>query len=256
MQKLVCVLWLTILCLSLRGQGNSESILSHKIDSLIQHIDTNDVDFEENALKKIGNFAFSLADADYYDTLEIIGSTEAEHIENEIRMLYSEDQETIYLDPDEMTFLLIDLTDLNNQYTADDVSKFQNLQTLIICGNPPVSNFDIQSLFSGLQTLSISELYIINCKDAVSYIPDNIGNLKTIQKLGLYGNELSYLPESICDLTSLEELYVDINPIGKLPNGIGNLTSLKELGIAKTKVEYAELMRIKNLVPQCNVLTQ
>jgi len=255
MRKSVYVMLLLTLCLSAHSQENPETILTRKIDSLINLIDTNDVNFEENAGKLFGDFTTDMVNANIYDTLDIVGSIDAERIENEIQMLNNEDQD-FDLNYSDSTFLFIDLSDLNNQDLLEDVNKFQNLKVLVINGNSGSETLDIMSLLSRLQGTSIRELHILNCKGGVNSIPDNIGNLKTIQKLGLYGNELISLPESVSELTLLEVLYLDLNPITSLPVGIDNLTNLKELGIAQTKIDNAELIRIKKLIPQCKILIQ
>ncbi|MDP3444462.1 MAG: hypothetical protein Q8T08_16510, partial [Ignavibacteria bacterium] len=173
--------------------------------------------------------------------------------------IFNNEDDTTYLSSDyenALPYLIVDLSGKDSRFTIDRVGSFSNLKILIIRGNLIVNEIDMDYLFSLLEGVELTELYVENCKDGVNYIPESIGKFKGLLKLGLFGNAITELPESLCSLTSLEVLYIDANPISVLPKGIGKLQKLKELGIAKTELKAVEINRIKSLLPQCNILTQ
>ncbi len=53
-------------------------------------------------------------------------------------------------------------------------------------------------------------------------LPESIGNLSSLEILGVDSNQLSALPESIGNLSSLEKLGVRGNQLSTLPESIGN----------------------------------
>ena len=105
-----------------------------------------------------------------------------------------------------------------------------------------------------LSSKNIYQLYLTSDKEGISEIPNEIGNLKNLRTLALFGNNISKLPASIGDLMQLEELYIDVNPIEKLPETISALKKLKILGIAKTRISAEEQVRIQKLLPNCQLL--
>ena len=60
-------------------------------------------------------------------------------------------------------------------------------------------------------------------------LPENIGDLKSIEYLSLSFNKLNSLPDSISKLMSLKEINLTGNKLKVLPENIGNLKALKEL---------------------------
>ena len=58
-------------------------------------------------------------------------------------------------------------------------------------------------------------------------LPESIGNLKSLERLNLYGNQLLELPESIINLTSLKILELKKNPL------VENLDSKVEVILKK-----------------------
>lgn len=140
--------------------------------------------------------------------------------------------------------------------TADGFDLPNNLEMLIISGNGKAIPVDLNSLFTKLSSRYIRELYITKDKEGISEIPDNIGELKDLKKLGLYGNNIAQLPASIGQLTQLEVLYIDGNPIHQLPETISGLKELKVLGIAKTQISAEEQARLQKQLPNCKILLQ
>jgi Leucine-rich repeat (LRR) protein len=141
-------------------------------------------------------------------------------------------------------------------YNSEGFQLPSNLETLIIKGNGSGLQLDLDALFRKLNPETLTELYITNNKHGISFIPDAIGELKNLRRLGLYGNHISQLPASIGNLSELELLYIDMNPLAKLPDSIGRLKSLKSLGIAKTEIGESEKQRIQKLLPNCKILVK
>lgn len=153
-----------------------------------------------------------------------------------------------------LSVLIIDLNAPDPRYPLESIGDFVNLHTLVISGNG--SPIDLETLFNKLEDKSITELLIVHNGNGTNTIPENLGKLIHLEKLGLYGNSITALPASIKTLTNLQVLYIDVNPIAKLPLYIESLQNLKELGIAKTGIGAEEMARIKKLIPNCKLLTE
>ncbi|KAI8522799.1 hypothetical protein RHMOL_Rhmol13G0024400 [Rhododendron molle] len=63
----------------------------------------------------------------------------------------------------------------------------------------------------------------------LSCLPNEVGNLISLETLNLSGNNLPTLPDSICDLTRLKNLNLSDCDVSHLPGEIGLLISLKGL---------------------------
>ena len=72
-----------------------------------------------------------------------------------------------------------------------------------------------------------SELDLTNYR--LTVIPDNIGDLDSLESLFLHDNEFTSIPESIGNLTKLKMLDIENNLITHLPATIGNLNNLENL---------------------------
>lgn len=189
----------------------------------------------------------------------VIGAEMAERITGEILRDFEMEEETSEIPYEyyqEMTFLVIDLENPEPGLSLTDLKNFENLQVLFIKGTKSGAEIDLDSLFIRLADKPITELYLVRNYAGTRTIPESIGSLNKLKKLGLYGNEISSLPNSIQNLTGLEELYIDLNPIEKLPEGTNRLKNLKMLGIAKTGINEIERSRIQKLVPNCKILSE
>lgn len=82
-----------------------------------------------------------------------------------------------------------------------------------------------------------THLVLLNlCKNAITELPDEIGNIKTLARLYLAGNLLTSLPETIGGLSALEELVLADNPkLNHLPDALTACASLQTLNIAKCR---------------------
>jgi Leucine-rich repeat (LRR) protein len=83
-------------------------------------------------------------------------------------------------------------------------------------------------------------------------IPDELGNLTSLQKLYLYSNKLTgTIPASLGSLTNLQHLYLFNNQLsGTIPAEIGNLINLEDLELASNQLNGpipAEIGNLKNL---------
>ncbi len=110
----------------------------------------------------------------------------------------------------------------------------------------------------------------------ISVLPKEIGNLTNLNYLNLIGNRLKTLPPQIGRLISLRELYLSSNDLISLPPEIGKLTNLQSLDLSRNKLtslptdianlknlKYlvlyynsfsdAEIEKIKQLLPNCQV---
>ena len=64
-------------------------------------------------------------------------------------------------------------------------------------------------------------------------IPAELGNLTTLERLGLADNQLSgEIPAELGNLTTLEVLWLNVNQLsGEIPAELGNLTTLEDLAL-------------------------
>ncbi|KAF7153285.1 hypothetical protein RHSIM_Rhsim01G0097900 [Rhododendron simsii] len=80
----------------------------------------------------------------------------------------------------------------------------------------------------------LKELNLDGCN--LSHLPEEIGNLISLQTLDLAKNNLSTLPDGICNLTCLKRLRLEENNVSNLPIGIGRLTSLERLYLSRNSL--------------------
>ncbi|KAI8571116.1 hypothetical protein RHMOL_Rhmol01G0092700 [Rhododendron molle] len=80
----------------------------------------------------------------------------------------------------------------------------------------------------------LKELNLDGCH--LSYLPEEIGYLISLQTLDLAKNNLSTLPDGICNLTCLKRLRLEDNNVSRLPWGIGELTSLENLNLRRNSL--------------------
>ncbi|XP_058197268.1 disease resistance protein RUN1-like [Rhododendron vialii] len=73
----------------------------------------------------------------------------------------------------------------------------------------------------------LKELSMENCN--LSCLPNEVGNLISLETLDLGRNNLRTLPDSICNLTRLKKLYLSHCDVSHLPSEIGRLATLEAL---------------------------
>jgi len=76
-----------------------------------------------------------------------------------------------------------------------------------------------------------------------------ISNLKNLQRLGLYGNNLTSLPAEIGQLSNLQNLELSGTNLSSLPVEIGQLSNLQNLELSRTNLSslHAEIGQLDNL---------
>ncbi|MEI8048419.1 MAG: hypothetical protein WCI92_13625 [Bacteroidota bacterium] len=233
----------------------------HVLDSLGIKYDPNDPEGElklEKALREKFTNAFDSATKVASNTVTDPFNTEG--LAGNMLMELNEGNDTLSTSFEFMQTVPLLIINLDKPdprfYNSEGFQLPSNLETLIIRGNASGIPINLNSLFGKLNPETLTELYITNDRLGISDLPDAIGELKNLKKLGLYGNHISQLPASIGNLAELELLYIDINPISELPGTIGKLKNLKTLGIAKTEISESEKQRIQKMLPNCNILVK
>eukprot|EP00058_Branchiostoma_floridae_P006341 XP_002591829.1 hypothetical protein BRAFLDRAFT_88773 [Branchiostoma floridae] len=86
-------------------------------------------------------------------------------------------------------------------------------------------------------------------QNRLSSVPDDIGELGTLQVLNLENNKLTSLPESVGRLQALQTLNCRENRLTDVHSAIGNLKSLRTLDLSRNRVSVLpkQLCRIKTL---------
>ena len=134
----------------------------------------------------------------------------------------------------------VSFTNLNLNELPSTIFKLKNLEVVGVTMNPI---FSPTVLFSGLDSLpNLSYLHLSLCK--LSYIPENIGNLKKLKKLNLSTYQLKELPVSMRFLTELEELDISQNTFVEFPYVVLELKKLKKFSLnfnSLTAEESAEI---------------
>ncbi|KAI8571129.1 hypothetical protein RHMOL_Rhmol01G0094400 [Rhododendron molle] len=155
-----------------------------------------------------------------------------------------------------------------------DISGCSNLGNLAVFKGPP---YELRCLFFSSWTLPpkavdsiglsrtpvqasscLKELNLDGCH--LSYLPEEIGNLISLQTLDLAKNNFSTLPDGICNLTCLRHWNLVENNVSNLPSGIGRLTLLESLSLSRNSLctlpdTIGKLSRLKNLFVQNNNLS-
>ncbi|XP_058184927.1 disease resistance protein RPV1-like isoform X2 [Rhododendron vialii] len=84
---------------------------------------------------------------------------------------------------------------------------------------------------------NLISLEILNlARNRLCTLPDTIGKLSCLKTLALAENNLSTLPDGICNLTCLKRLHLEENNVSNLPSGIGRLTSLESLFLSRNSL--------------------
>lgn len=153
-----------------------------------------------------------------------------------------------------MPYLLINVSMPGVQAVIDQMPEFKGIKILVITCDKRGTIVDLNSILYKAKDYPLEELYIINFGTTVSTLPTSIGNFSSLKKLSLLNNSIKKLPASISKLTQLETLHADVNPIQSLFQEIALLKSLKHLGIAKTQVTEDEIKKIRQALPNCEIL--
>lgn len=183
----------------------------------------------------------------------------AEPLREEIKKEFQEEEAGAggsELAQEETTMLYLDMSSKTINLVIDQMENFKSIKTLIIAGGNNGAPVNLNDLFSKAKKYPLEVLYVINFRQFVKSIPESIINFKKLTELGLFNNSIEKLPVAAGSLNSLKNLYVDINPISTLTPVVNTLTSLDTLGIAKTNIGEAELVKIRNSLPNCIILEE
>ena len=99
---------------------------------------------------------------------------------------------------------------------------------------------------------NLTKLYLDS--NQLTELSESIGNLTNLICLDLKKNQLTSLPESIGNLTNLKSLNLAENQLTSLPKSIGNLTILRFLYLKNNPISEEEKEKIKNLLPNCEII--
>lgn len=223
---------------------------ANQTDSLKLEQEKENIDYKLKLLDKIHESVKQGEGADIF-----LGKPIREEIIEE----FKNDESPIIKNPeyfDEMTLLIIDMSLKTVQRTIDQMEKFKSIKTLIITGGQFGTAVNLDDLLKKAKNYPLEELYIINFKIFVNSIPTQIKQFKNLKLLSVLNNNVNHLPAEVGNLPSLQTLYVDINPISTLLPTVGKLKHLEKLGVGKTGVSESEIVQIKQLLPNCEVLLQ
>ena len=120
------------------------------------------------------------------------------------------------------------------------IGYLRNLQEIMIDGNNS-SGFTGSEFPEDFYTLrKLKKLYAWECirwsKSNIVTISPRIGEMTSLEYIGLGYAQIAELPDEICNLTNLETLSLGNTKLTKLPENIGNLTKLTYLDISNTQI--------------------
>jgi Leucine-rich repeat (LRR) protein len=157
--------------------------------------------------------------------------------------------------PPEVGTLCLDYLLLNkNQLKASSVQDWEFIKLLTNC--TVLRGVTLQNnRFGGVFPSSISNLSAqlgildIRFNKISGRIPNGIGNLAKLFKLGLSGNQFTgHIPDSIERLKLLQFLTLENNKLsGALPSSLGNLTQLQHLSVDNNSLEGPLPVNLGNL---------
>lgn len=183
----------------------------------------------------------------------------AEPVRNEITEAYKEEEAPKKVHPEFFEaneVLAIDFAQSQASFLVEQMPNFRNIKILILTASKPGVKIQLDEVLSRASDYPLESLYIINFRQQVATLPEQIGQFSGLKTLAIFNNALSKLPTSIQQLTHLETLYVDKNPLTTLLPVLQSLKNLKELGLAQTSVSSAEIQKIQQALPACKILTK
>jgi Leucine-rich repeat (LRR) protein len=180
-------------------------------------------------------------------------------LRNEIVEDYKEDESPKNIPPEflqEMTLLVIDMSLPTIQRTIDLMQNYKSISTLVITGGKNGATVNLPDLLTRAAKFPLKNLYIINFREFVTTIPEQVNQFKSLSTLAIYNNKISQLPNMSGCSAQLDSLFVDANPVATLFPVVSSMSKLKALGIAKTSVSPAEVNKIESLLPKCKILSK
>jgi len=156
----------------------------------------------------------------------------------------------------EMTVLVIDMSIATVQRTIDVMQNYKSIKTLVITGGEFGAPVNLPDLLTRASNFPLQNLYIINFRHFLTSIPEQINQFGNLSTLAVYNNKISQLPVISGFSSKLDSLFIDINPVATLFPAINSMHNLKRLGIAKTSISEAEITEIRQILPECQILTK
>lgn len=145
--------------------------------------------------------------------------------------------------PDQVCIL--DLSGQNYSMIPEDVFKYQNLSALILNNNPITS-------LAGINKLShLTDLEVGNAR--LQEVPNEVGELKSLQVLQLYRNQIESIPAGVGKLNELRSLNLSGNKINSFSEEINKLTKLEWLELRGNQLTSQERKRLIKLLPQTDI---
>jgi hypothetical protein len=181
----------------------------------------------------------------------------AEPLRKEIVQEFKDDESSEVKSVDwleSMTCLQINASMPGVQEVIDQMPAYKGIKILIITCDKKGTIVDLNSILSKAKDYPLEELHILNFGINVSTLPSKIGDFTSLKKLSLLNNNIRKLPPTVAKLTALEILYTDLNPIQTISQEISGLKALKQLGIAKTSISDDEITKIREALPNCQIL--
>jgi hypothetical protein len=180
-------------------------------------------------------------------------------LRNEIVEDYKEDESPKNIPPEflqEMTLLVIDMSLSTIQRTIDLMQNYKSISTLVITGGKNGATVNLPDLLTRAAKFPLKNLYIINFRQFVTTIPEQVNQFKNLSTLAVFNNRINQLPNMSGFSSQLDSLFVDANPVATLFPVVSSMSKLKTLGIEKTSVSPEEISKIGALLPKCKILTK
>jgi Leucine-rich repeat (LRR) protein len=131
----------------------------------------------------------------------------------------------------------------NFEKLPPEIEQLRSLEKLVVdCGNGSGVNISLPEEIGNLKNLNVLRLYgamdprevgqAPPARTAFKELPEGLRKLTGLKELDLGRNGLPYVPAQIASLESLEVLDLSFNEIHDLPEFVGNLKRLRELSLS------------------------
>lgn len=177
-----------------------------------------------------------------------INSSNKEIIKNENPEFdESDDLENLYLEEEELVTEKINRLK-NAAYSFEEALNKNHCKVLIL-KNEKV--FNLPENISQLKELERLDL----ADNKIKHLPNNIGELLYLEELYLQNNQLNSLPDTIQKLKNLRILSLKNNNLTSLPHdSINGLTNLEVINLSDNYLNDEDISQLKENFPNCNVL--
>lgn len=181
----------------------------------------------------------------------------AKPLREEIVQGYKDDEDPTVKSPDflhSMTLLTINMSMPKVQFVIDQMPAFRGIKTLVITCEKKGTAVDLGNILHNAASYPLEELFILNFGPSVSQLPAEIGSFSNLITLEIFNNNIRQLPSTVSNLAELRVLHADINPVNTILSVVSPLKKLSKLGLAKTNISETEIVKIKQMLPNCEIL--